>query len=107
MPEDQKGLKGQVFQEAKKRACRPSIAYKSAKVKEGGKIIIYSGDEDDMTRSREVFNKNNSEIAANSQMTILTIKDGYHMTPWVKPKETIQLVYGVLTPSAVLSTVKS
>ncbi len=74
-----------------------SDVWRTARVAEGGKIIVVTGGEDKMTRSAEFFaNPNRDPSQVNSQIQVINLPQGSHATPGVRPDEVINIVSKVV-----------
>ena len=56
------------------------------KVKEGGKIVIWAGKNDRLTRSYEL----EQEVSDNPQVVFLKEEQGLHVTPLIEPQRILR-----------------
>lgn len=66
-----------------------SSDYDTMKVKEGGKIIVVSGDKDQVTKSR----KSIEEFGQNPQAEVLSLPNGIHSTPITKAQVIVPEIF--------------
>lgn len=92
-----KKLKGNIFNTMLKKVCTVNESWKDARVREGGKIIVYSGRKDQMTRSYEIFRGDQDSLDSvkkeNPQIEIIDDPNGYHSTPLIEPQKVIRAVF--------------
>ncbi len=88
--EQQRKIKGSINSTMMKKVCSIEDSWKAAKVKNGGKIVVYSGRQDYMTRSSEVFKGDDQSMAylkqQNPQLEVIDDQAGYHTTPLIDNK---------------------
>jgi len=82
-------LKKKVIDSLTKKVAAVSSAYGQEKVKEGGSIVVVSGDEDDVVRSR--FAK--ERFGNNPLVKFLNIVGGSHATPLTEPEKVLPKIF--------------
>lgn len=86
--EGQRELKVKVFKALTKRVLSESDFTKDARVQEGGKIVVVSGNRDNVTRSSTAKDR----FLTNPQVDFIELPNGYHFTPLTEPGRAISLV---------------
>ena len=71
------------------RDSKKDVSWKNAKVSEGSKIIVLSGEKDEITKSKEV-EKEYKE--GNSQIETYTIKSAYHNSMKTEPEKVMDVI---------------
>lgn len=93
---EQDRLKGEVFQAMLKKVRTATAAWKKARVRDGGKIVIFSGEKDFMTKSFEIFKGDPASTAKlkqeNPQIEVIDSPNAFHTTPLLEPQTVIQEV---------------
>lgn len=91
----QKELKKAVSAAMLKKVCSISERWKQARVIEGGKIVVYSGQEDQLTRSYEIFNGVSQDRLkeVNPQLEVIDDPNGFHSTVLTQPQRIISQVF--------------
>ncbi len=87
--EEQVKIKKEITGDLLKKVRARLDSWKTAKVKEGGAIIIASGRRDKITKSYRL----NYEFLKNPQIRVLDLQNIFHVTPLMKPAETLSLVF--------------
>lgn len=94
---DHKQLRENVFKIMLKKVCTVAESWKKARVREGGKIIVYSGRQDRMTRSYEIFRGDQNSLDSvkkeNPQIEVIDDPNGFHSTPLIEPQTIIREVF--------------
>lgn len=86
--EGQKELKKRVFNTLMERVRTKMDFIGSAKVKEGGRIVVVSGSQDHLTESSRA----KADFLANPQVAFIELPDGHHATPVTNPSLVIAKV---------------
>ena len=76
---DQKTLRKKIFKSLLKKLGTAYDYWKSAKVREGGSIVIVSGGNDHVTKSDKI----KDQFLQNPQAKLVDLQNGYHATPGV------------------------
>lgn len=87
-PEGQRELKKRIFGNLMGKVRTNFELWKDSRVKDGGKIIVVSGERDNMTHSRNA----NESFLENPQVTLVDIKKGSHMTPLLEADKIVNAV---------------
>lgn len=92
----QKERKGEVFDALLNRLNTQLDLWKKARVKKGGRIIVVSGSQDQLTKSYEVFNSKPETIAelkmVNPQIDVLE-HPGSHAYPLIHPGPVVDRIF--------------
>lgn len=79
------------------KVCTLYQVWQNVRVREGGRIIVYSGQKDNLTRSYELF-RGDKELEArlrqvNPQMEVIDDPNGFHSTVLIEPQKVISQVF--------------
>ncbi len=86
---DQKELRKKVFKSLLKKITKKLDYWKGARVKEGGSIVVLSGQQDKVTKSSEAVDL----FLENPQIRVIDLPDGYHATPGVEPEKVLPKIF--------------
>ncbi|HSA83806.1 MAG TPA: alpha/beta hydrolase [Patescibacteria group bacterium] len=89
MTDDHKKLRKRIMGTLIKKVGTVSEYYTDARVKDGGKITIVSGEKDEITKSYRATNM----LSQNPQTTVISLPDGHHATPLTQPERVIPIVF--------------
>ncbi len=89
---EQAKLRKQIIGSLIKKVCKPICDWKSAKVKNGGNIIVITGGKDDMTKSSRIHDRFEKE---NAQMVSVDLPGIYHLTPPLEPQKIISKIFEI------------
>ena len=94
---EQKEMKADLTKVMLKKVCTVDEAWRNARVREGGKIVVYSGQKDNLTRSYEIFkgDKDSQDKVkqVNPQIEIIDDPKAYHSTVLIEPQRVIRDVF--------------
>ncbi|MEX1052290.1 MAG: alpha/beta hydrolase [Patescibacteria group bacterium] len=90
--EGQRSLKERIFNRLLVKVRTKRDSWKAARVTEGGEIVIVSGGQDDITRSRETFNDKDFVRNSNPQARLIYLPKLHHVSPLIKPEEVVGIV---------------
>src|SRR3989344_4500494 len=79
-------IKSAIFNAQLDKVCRKAKSWQQMKVKEGGKIVIWAGKNDRLTRSYEL----EQEVSDNPQVVFLKEEQGLHVTPLIEPQRILR-----------------
>lgn len=95
--QEQKSLKANVTKLMLKKVCTLAEGWKKARVREGGKILVYSGRKDQLTRSYELFKEDRDSLDRvkyiNHQIEVIDDPNGFHSTPLTEPQRVIRQIF--------------
>lgn len=85
----QKALKSRVWKSLIKKVCTKGGFWNEARVREGGKIVVFSGKKDRMTKSY----LGEKDLSENPQIDIISDKDASHATPLLEAHRVVQKIF--------------
>ncbi|MBI2018156.1 hypothetical protein HYS96_00440 [Candidatus Daviesbacteria bacterium] len=94
---EQNDLKANLTRIMLEKVCTLYQVWQNVRVREGGRIIVYSGQKDNLTRSYELF-RGDKELEArlrqvNPQMEVIDDPNGFHSTVLIEPQKVISQVF--------------
>lgn len=94
----QRGLKEKIFNRLLTKVRNKKDTWKSARVNDGGEIVVVSGQKDNMTRSRKTFYDEPELRKFNPQIRLVDLPDGHHVTPLIQPEVVLAEIHKNFTP---------
>lgn len=95
--EENKSIKEAVTKVMLKKVCTLAEGWRKARVRQGGEVIVYSGQKDQMTRSYELFkgDRNSQERLkqVNPQIEVIDDPNGFHSTVLIEPQKVIREIF--------------
>lgn len=85
----QDNIKSAVFNAQLDKVCHKSSSWERMQVKQGGRIIIWAGGNDHLTRSYQLEPK----VRDNPQVVFLKEEQGFHITPLIEPHRIISDIF--------------
>ena len=82
----QRQLKERVFNALLGKVRKKHDLWQKARVKNSGEIIVVSGELDNITKSRKIFNDEEQLKRINPQIRLFNIPKGRHMSPLIYPE---------------------
>ncbi|MDO8340508.1 MAG: hypothetical protein Q7T59_00885 [Candidatus Woesebacteria bacterium] len=89
---EQRQLKKRIFNRHIKKTRQKKDTWKSARVMNGGEIVVVSGEKDNVTKSRETFSNEGLLKSFNPQIRLVTMPNGRHFTPLIYPELVIEQI---------------
>jgi hypothetical protein len=88
-------LKKIIFDKMLKTVCRKRPVPSKMRVKEGGEIIYWHGEQDELTRSAQMVM--DPELQTDSEIKVVVDREGFHNTPVLEPKRVMEQISAKLT----------
>ena len=85
----QEDLKSKVWKSLFNKILSVGDSWKEARVREGGKIVVFSGKKDRMTKS----SLGEKELSENPQIEIISDPKASHATPLLEPNRVVQKIF--------------
>jgi hypothetical protein len=85
---EQGAIKNRVFNSLTNKVCHQFPHWDKVAVREGGKIVVWSGGKDQMTKSYQA----EDQFSANPQITVVHDEKGTHTSPFTEPPRIIDMV---------------